>query len=108
VTFRFGLFLLYLYEIVSQLMNHRREIIICLGSSCFSRGNKNLLKIIQRFVSHNGLTEKVYFKGDHCFGECSEGPNIKIGGKVFNHVSEDNVQQILKESLSDLIKSGGI
>jgi hypothetical protein len=26
---------------------------------------------------------------------------------VFNHVSEDNVQQILKESLGDLIKTGG-
>jgi NADH:ubiquinone oxidoreductase subunit E len=91
----------------SRTMNHRREIIICLGSSCFSRGNKNLLKIIQRFVVHNGLTEKVFFKGDHCFGECIEGPNIKIGGRMFNHVSEDNVQQILKESLGDLIKTGG-
>jgi NADH:ubiquinone oxidoreductase subunit E len=86
-------------------MNHRREIIICLGSSCFSRGNKNLLKIIQRFVAHHGLTEKIFFRGDHCFGECSEGPNIKIGGKMFNHVSEDNLQQILKESLGDLIKT---
>ena len=91
----------------SKFMNHRREIIICLGSSCFSRGNKNLLKIIQRFVTHHGLTEKVFFRGDHCFGECSEGPNIKIGGKVFNRVSEDNVQQILQESLGDLIKTGG-
>ena len=88
-------------------MNHRREIIICLGSSCFSRGNRNLLKIIQRFILHHGLGEKVFFKGDHCFGECSEGPNIKVGGKIFNHVSEENIQQILKESLQDLFKTGG-
>jgi hypothetical protein len=26
---------------------------------------------------------------------------------VFNHVSEDNIQQILQESLGDLIKTGG-
>ena len=88
-------------------MNHRREITICLGSSCFSRGNKSLLKIIQRFITVNGLTEKVYFKGDHCFDNCSEGPNIKIGGKPFSHVNEDNIQQILQESLQDLIKKGG-
>ncbi|MBN1414781.1 MAG: (2Fe-2S) ferredoxin domain-containing protein [Bacteroidales bacterium] len=88
-------------------MNHRREIVICLGSSCFSRGNKNLLKLIQRFINHNGLSDKVYFKGDHCFGQCNEGPNIKIGGKVFNHVSEDNIQSILNESLHDLFKTGG-
>jgi NADH:ubiquinone oxidoreductase subunit E len=88
-------------------MNHRREIVICLGSSCFSRGNKNLLKIIQRFISHNGLSEKVLFRGDHCFDHCIDGPNIKIGGRIFNHVNEENIQNILKESLQDLIKTGG-
>jgi NADH:ubiquinone oxidoreductase subunit E len=88
-------------------MNHRREIIICLGSSCFSRGNKNLLKIIQRYINTNGLSDKVYFRGDHCFDNCNEGPNINIGGKFFSHVNEDNIQQILKESLHDLLKTGG-
>jgi NADH:ubiquinone oxidoreductase subunit E len=88
-------------------MNHRREIIICLGSSCFSRGNKNLLKIIQRFININGLNDKVFFRGDHCFNACNEGPNIKIAGRLFNHVSEENIQQILKESLKDLMKTGG-
>jgi NADH:ubiquinone oxidoreductase subunit E len=85
-------------------MNNRREIIICLGSSCFARGNKNLLRIIQRFINQRGLSEKVFFKGDHCFGDCSIGPNIKIGGKVYNQVSEENIHHILSEALHDLIK----
>jgi NADH:ubiquinone oxidoreductase subunit E len=85
-------------------MYHRREIIICLGSSCFARGNKNLLKIIQRYISQHGLADKVLFKGDHCFGECSIGPNIKIGGKTYNEVSEENIHHILSEALHDLIK----
>ncbi|MBN2275802.1 MAG: (2Fe-2S) ferredoxin domain-containing protein [Bacteroidales bacterium] len=88
-------------------MNHRREIIICLGSSCFSRGNKNLLKSIQRFINHHNLADKVFFRGDHCFGECSEGPNLQIDGKMYNRVSDDNIQQILTDSLQDLIKTGG-
>jgi NADH:ubiquinone oxidoreductase subunit E len=85
-------------------MNHRREIIICLGSSCFARGNKSLLKIIQRYISQHGLTEKVLFKGEHCIGECSVGPNIKIGGKIYNQVSEENIHKILSEALHDLKK----
>lgn len=85
-------------------MNHRREIIICLGSSCFARGNKNLLKTIQRYISHNGLTEKVFFKGDHCFGDCNIGPNLKIGGRIFNQVNEENIHHILSEALHDLKK----
>jgi NADH:ubiquinone oxidoreductase subunit E len=85
-------------------MNHRREIIICLGSSCFARGNKNLLKIIQRYINQYSLAEKVFFKGDHCFGDCNIGPNLKIGGKVYNQVSEENIHHILSEALHDLKK----
>ena len=84
-------------------MNHRIEIIICLGSSCFSRGNKNLLKIIQRFIIQHGLSEKVHFKGDHCFNKCSEGPNIMIGGRLYEQVNEDNINIVLNEALLDLI-----
>jgi NADH:ubiquinone oxidoreductase subunit E len=87
-----------------NLMNHRREIIICLGSSCFARGNKNILKIVQRYIVQHGLTEKVLFKGDHCFGECNIGPNLKIGGKVYNEVSEENIHHILAEGLHVLLK----
>ena len=86
------------------MMTHRREIIICLGSSCFARGNKNLLKIIQRFIMQHGLTDMVLFKGDHCFGDCSIGPNIKIGGRVYNQVNEDNIHHILSDALHDLKK----
>jgi NADH:ubiquinone oxidoreductase subunit E len=85
-------------------MNHRREIVICLGSSCFARGNRVLLKIIQRYINTQGLADKVFFKGDHCFGACSEGPNIQIGGKLYNHVSEENIHHILSEALHDLLK----
>jgi len=85
-------------------MNHRREIIICLGSSCFARGNRNLLKIIQRYITQHGLTDKVLFKGDHCFGECNIGPNLKIGGRIYNEVNEENIHHILSESLQDLLK----
>ena len=85
-------------------MYHRREIIICLGSSCFSRGNKNLLKSIQRYVNQHGLSEKVQFKGGHCFENCIEGPNLMIGGKLYHQVNEDNIHSILTEALHDIMK----
>ena len=85
-------------------MNHRREIIICLGSSCFSRGNKELLKSIQRYINKHGLDEKVRFKGEHCFERCSEGPNMMIGGRLYHQVSEDNILDMMEEGLHDLIK----
>jgi len=83
-------------------MLHRREIVICLGSSCFSRGNKNLLKYVQRYINQHGLGENVHFKGDHCFGSCSEGPSLMIGGRIYHNVHEDNINSILNEALQDI------
>ena len=83
-------------------MSSRREIVICLGSSCFARGNKNLLKMVQRYIQVNGLSDKVYFRGDHCFDNCSIGPNLKIEGKIYNGITEENIHQILTDALSDL------
>lgn len=62
------------------------------------------MRIIQRYITQHGLTDKVFFKGDHCIGECNLGPNLKIGGRIYNGVSEENILQILSEALQDLLK----
>ncbi len=75
------------------------EIVICLGSSCFSRGNKNILKVINQYLNEHRLTEKVYFRGGHCFGKCDQGPFVKIGEKIFDNVSPTNILEILESAL---------
>ena len=84
-------------------MIRKPTITICLGSSCFARGNNTLIKKIQHYLEMNGLTDKVVFRGDHCFNNCSEGPNIFIGPKMFSGINEDNYQEILEEGLKELI-----
>lgn len=78
----------------------KTEIVICLGSSCFARGNKKIVNIIKGFISENNLSEIVYFHGAHCFGDCHQGPTIKINDKFINNVSESNVVKILKDHFS--------
>lgn len=80
-------------------MNKETEVVICLGSSCFARGNKKLLKIVQGYITDNHFGDKVIFKGNHCFGKCNKGPNLKIGDTIYEHVSESNLQEILKKDL---------
>jgi NADH:ubiquinone oxidoreductase subunit E len=78
-------------------------IVICLGSSCFARGNNALIKKIQHYLEMKGLHDKVNFKGDHCFNNCSEGPNILIGQRMFSAIDENNIEEILDEGLNDLL-----
>ena len=80
------------------------DVIICLGSSCFARGNKELTRSIQKFIRQWNLTDKVNFKGNHCFEECHQGPNLRIGGKIYHEVNNDNLQDFLTDGLKDLLQ----
>ena len=80
-------------------MDKRAELIICLGSSCFARGNKATLKAIMKFLDDHDLKDKVNFHGGHCFGNCAEGPNISINGKVYTGVDENGIIDILTNDL---------
>lgn len=72
------------------------EIIICMGSSCFSRGNKKALGLIKDFLREKNLEQQVVFKGAHCFGLCENGPVIKINETVIRQVDASNVGTILE------------
>jgi NADH:ubiquinone oxidoreductase subunit E len=86
-----------------RAMLNKKIIKLCHGSSCFSRGNKELVGVIQQFIRSNNIEDKVAFSGDHCFEICSEGPNIRINGKLFQHISLENIKDILKNELSDIL-----
>jgi len=83
-------------------MFRRQKIVLCLGSSCFARGNQELIPVIRRYINRKQLEDKVDFKGDHCFDNCSNGPNIMIGTRLFQGVTVNNIEKILDEGLSEI------
>lgn len=82
-------------------MNAKKQMKICLGSSCFARGNKQILKKIKAFIAQHQLEDKIDFRGSHCFDKCQHGPNLTIEGTFFHKISADNIDTILKENLLD-------
>jgi len=78
---------------------NRKEIKICMGSSCFSRGNRATLQLIQNYLKDHHLEREVILKGNHCFSDCAAGPVVKIGPRVYEHVSADKILDILENEL---------
>lgn len=72
------------------------SIVICQGSSCFSRGNKQNLALIQKFLKAHELDVDVSFKGQLCTGKCNESPIIIIDNKTFTNVNEVRMLTLLK------------
>lgn len=75
-----------------------------MGSSCFSRGNKNILEIVKEYIKDHNLEHNVFFSGELCNGLCAEGPILKIDDKVYKLVNNENVFEILNETFSDDIE----
>jgi NADH:ubiquinone oxidoreductase subunit E len=76
-------------------MSNKTEVVICLGSSCFARGNKATLKVIEKYLKENNLNDNVFFHGGHCFGECAEGPIVRIDDTIHKGVTELTIIDIL-------------
>jgi len=83
-------------------MGKIKELTICLGSSCFARGNRKILSIIQDYIKQNNLEGKVKFKGNHCFGYCNQGPVLKIDDHIYEQVTENKIISILERELGSL------
>lgn len=71
------------------------EIVICMGSSCYSRGNSRTLLAIQEYLWQQKLEAKLV--GHLCEGECSAGPNISIAGQRHRQVDAATAVGLLQD-----------
>lgn len=74
-------------------------ITICMGSSCFSRGNNISAEIIEQFLRDNDLSGKVEVQGCLCDNHCKNGPNIRINGELIQGVQPEMICDLLKHKL---------
>lgn len=75
---------------------------ICMGSSCFSRGNKENLVIIKNFLKKHNMDTQISLIGNLCEGKCKTGPNIFLNDTLYQNVTSDKVSLILNDLQKEL------
>jgi NADH:ubiquinone oxidoreductase subunit E len=88
---------------MNSKMVQKIEMQICLGSSCFSRGNKDVVMFIKEYLKNNHLEDKVIFRGARCMGRCSNGPNLMINGVPNEGVTLSKIEGILEKEFAGFI-----
>ncbi len=73
------------------------EIVICLGSSCFARGNSQSLAMIDDFLATHNLRASVHLSGKLCQDQCKRGPNLTVAGYTHHQVTPENLRRILQQ-----------
>ena len=85
------------------------KIVICMGSSCFSRGNEENLKVVEDFLEARGLHDETDLElscclctnrcsqGCLCTNRCSQGPVVMINETVHTGVNPGKMFEILRD-----------
>jgi len=86
----------------------KHSIIICRGTACHTRRSKNLLEYLKVML---GLHEDESQEGEKlflttsdnkftlrtvaCFGQCALAPVVEIDGKIYSHMTENKLKDIV-------------
>ena len=73
------------------------EIKLCMGSSCFARGNNEILDFLEAYIQKEKLDSRVELTGCRCTGACDEGPNLFIDEKPYHGMTREKLLALLEE-----------
>ena len=71
---------------------------ICIGSSCYLKGSRQVVEELQELVAEHNLKEKVELTGAFCMGECGHGVSVKVDGKLFS-VSPETTRAFFEKEI---------
>ncbi len=81
-----------------ELNHEEHRITICMGSSCFSRGNSVNAELVQRLIQEKKIRAELVdaeVTGTLCEGFCKDGPIVIIDGVIHRHVTPTVLQDLL-------------
>ena len=77
----------------------RPKITICMGSSCFARGNEKNLAACEEFLAARGLRDEVDVElgASLCTSNCAQGPIVMVNGKTYANVDRGVMLDIMDD-----------
>lgn len=82
------------------------EVEICMGSSCFSRGSREILVVLQDYLKSKGYEQRVRLKGTLCQSRCQDGPSVRIEQSRYSKVNPGVALDLLKHHIEHFTSMG--
>jgi len=73
---------------------------ICSGTSCHLMGSFDLYRSLD-FLPRD-YKEYLEIVKVPCLGKCGEGPNIRLGGKTYTHMTPEEIKLVIKREIDKL------
>ena len=75
------------------------DVVICLGSSCFARGNAENLRKLKAYLENCDIAVNFRVRGRLCEKKCTTGPTITINGVDYGEVQSGAAIALLEQAL---------
>ncbi len=76
---------------------------VCIGTNCYVKGSWRLLEGLAAELKRRGLSERFRIKARFCTGQCEDGPNVMIGGRIISRVDTTNAGAFIDAHLVQLL-----
>jgi len=99
------------YAFFNLIPQGEHSLVICRGTACHTRRSKNLLDYLKKMLDlkeePGDEGEKVFLtskdkkftvKTVACFGQCALAPVVEVDGKIYSHMTEDKLRQIVQRT----------
>ena len=75
------------------------KITVCIGSSCFARGNELNVEVIQKYLEEHHLKDEVdlELQGALCQGRCADGPIVVVDDQLYTKVDRGVMLDLMKK-----------
>ena len=79
---------------------NKPTITICMGSSCFARGNEKNVALCEEFLAERRLRDEVdvLLGASLCTGNCANGPIVVVNGKMYTNVDRGVMKDLLEKT----------
>lgn len=69
---------------------------ICMGSSCYVRGNDKMLTFVEEYIKSHQKDAGIQLVGCRCSNMCQDGPNIYVDDKKYSHCTKEELIKVLE------------
>jgi len=90
-------------EPLDQQERPAAQIQVCVGTSCYLRGARDILRRLSEEIEARGLESAVDLRAAFCLEQCDRGPNVRINGCERCGVTPEQAPELLRQALGETL-----
>lgn len=78
---------------------------VCVGSSCYLKGSKEIVELFEKSVEEHQIQDEVVLYGSFCAGKCNRiGVTVQINDDIHTGITVENFKEFFNKNVLEVIE----